>query len=707
MNAIFEKIRQFRPPVELGWLLAVALSGLIMFALLRLGMIWRNEALAADVPLALLAKSFLVGLRFDLVVVCVLLIPFILWMMLPRWGWQYQPALVKHLPRWMLLFWAPALFVGLVEWEFYREFHERFNQLAIQYLAEDSLTVGSMIWHGYPVLRYLAAWLLLSLVFTWLVHRLSRKTLSPPTWSSRRHWRVVLPLAVMTLLLAVAGARGSVTRGTPIRWGDAYFSQSEFANHLALNGVYMLGTAYRHHGHNKETYGAWMKHMTPAAALEQTRRMVLMQDDALLDSTKYPLLRRAGKGVRTLSYNSEPEHVVLILMESFSAEFVGALGAGYRATPEFDKLTKQGILFDHFFSQGTHTHQGLFATMCSFPNLPGFEYLMQNSHGRQPFPSLPAELSHEHFNTSYVYSGDYRWDNQQGFFRNQGISRFIGRDDFVNPVFVNPTWGVSDEDVFLRGVQETSELATKGHAFVLVQTLSNHAPFDLPKPAPFADLQGPERLIKRLNGIRYSDWALGQFFEKTRSQPWFNKTLFVILGDHGFGYEAPRARLDLGVHHVPLLLYYPGDRRFAGRRVNTVGSQVDVVPTVLGLLGHHSPHQSWGRDLFHLPAGDKGWAVVKPSGSQQVVALVEADRLFVTAPGMKPLAYRYTLNPWTADEITVADTDMQNAMQHLHGYVQTALKTLLDHKAGVDLNKIDRKLTKSVPTNISKLNTSQ
>lgn len=690
MHVIFEKVRRYRPPVELGWLLAVVLSGLLMFALLRLGMIWRNEALAAEVPLSLLAESFLVGLRFDLVVVSILVMPFVLWMMLPRWGWQYQSVLVKHLPRWMLLVWAPALFVSLVEWEFYKEFHERFNQLAIQYLAEDSVTVGSMIWHGYPVLRYLVAWLLVSLAFTWLVHRLSRKTLVAPAWSARRHWRTVVPAAFVALLLAVAGARGSVSNGAPLRWGDAYFSQSEFANHLALNGVYMLGTAYRHHGRDKNNYATWMKQMAPAEALAQTRHMVLAKDDKLLDPSHYSLLRRAGMGARALSYRNPPEHVVLILMESFSAEFVGALGASYRATPEFDKLTKQGILFDRFLSQGTHTHQGLFATMCSFPNLPGFEYLMQNSHGRQPFPSLSAELSHERFNTSYVYNGDYRWDNQQGFFRNQGIARFIGRDDFVNPIFVNPTWGVSDEDVFLRGAQEITELATKGHAFVLVQTLSNHAPFDLPKPAPFADLQGPERLMKRLNGIRYSDWALGRFFEKARSQPWFDKTLFVILGDHGFGYEAPKARLDLGVHHVPLLLYYPGDKRFEGRRVHTVGSQVDVVPTVLGLLGHHQPHQSWGRDLFHLPEGDRGWAVVKPSGSQQVVALVDADRLYVTAPGMAPMAYHYTLNPWTAEEITVSQDELGTAMNHLHAYVQTALTALLDHKAGVNLTSLPR-----------------
>lgn len=148
------------------------------------------------------------------------------------------------------------------------------------------------------------------------------------------------------------------------------------------------------------------------------------------------------------------KNVVVILMESFAGHSVGALGRPGNITPYFDKLSKEGLLFDRFFSNGTHTHQGMFATMACFPNLPGFEYLMQTPEGSHKLSGLPQLLSARKFDDVYVYNGDFAWDNQSGFFSNQGMTNFIGRNDFVNPVFSDPTWGVSDQDMFNRGLEE-------------------------------------------------------------------------------------------------------------------------------------------------------------------------------------------------------------------------------------------------------------
>jgi phosphoglycerol transferase MdoB-like AlkP superfamily enzyme len=135
-------------------------------------------------------------------------------------------------------------------------------------------------------------------------------------------------------------------------------------------------------------------------------------------------------------------NVVVILMESFAGHFVGALGGTGDITPHFDKLAKEGLLFDRFFSNGTHTHQGMFATMACFPNLPGFEYLMRTPEGAHKFSGLPQLLSARGYDNLYVYNGNFQWDNQSGFFSNQGMTNFIGREDFVNPVYMDPTWGV-------------------------------------------------------------------------------------------------------------------------------------------------------------------------------------------------------------------------------------------------------------------------
>ena len=268
-------------------------------------------------------------------------------------------------------------------------------------------------------------------------------------------------MACCSSIFLVIGARGTLRQGPPLRWGDAYFSDYAAANQLALNGIFTLGRTIEQRSRNNRA-SAWMKTMPADRALAVTRDLVLQPGDRLLAPAEYPLLRVPGEGSRAVQFSPRPRNLVIILMESFLGEFVGALGAPYNATPCFDQLSKKGMLFDHFFSQGTHTHQGLFATLCSVPNLPGFEFLMSDTAGKQPFRSLPAILSEQGYQTVYVYNGSPTWDNQEGFFRNQGIRYFVGRDDYINPLHNDPTWGVSDEDMFMRAVDEIGRLSAQG-----------------------------------------------------------------------------------------------------------------------------------------------------------------------------------------------------------------------------------------------------
>lgn len=634
-------------------------------------------------------KSFLIGSRFDLIVTSYLLLPLAFWLLIPRYGWQYQPFLVRILPWVLSVFWSPLVFLGLAEWEFYREFHDRFNQLALHYIADDPSTVVSMIWHGYPVIPYMIVWSLVVLFLGFGLKRIMNRISHLPDFTWNRHLKTVLPAGLVVIVLLAAGSRGGFQSGPPLRWGDAYFSRHTFANHLALNGIFTLARAAIER--DRRTIARYWEHRLPEQeARMRAQKLVLQRGDRFAEGEAFPLLRYPGKENRTLAFSHAPRHLVVILMESLSAEFVGALGAPYHATPEFDRIAGQGILFDHFFSQGTHTHQALFAVIASFPNLPGYEYLMQNGLGQQPFRSFITMLKEEGFQSVYVYNGSFTWDNQEGFFRNQGMQHFVGRDDFVNPRFKDPTWGVSDEDMFLRGVEEMSRLTRQGRTFVFLQTLSNHAPFDLPPPAPFADLTGPAQLLPRLNGIRYGDWSLGRFFELAEKEPWFGDTLFVIIGDHGFAYNAPQASMDLSSYHVPFLIYYPGDHQRQGRRISAVGSHVDVMPTIMGLMGISGVHQSWGRDLFRLTAEDLGWAVIKPSGSSQVVGFIEGDRMLVLSPRLAPAAYRFKLNPWNATQDTLPMTEVDRLSKYLHAYVETALLTLASGHAGAPQQKHER-----------------
>ena len=579
---------------------------------------------------------------------------------------------------WLTLFASLTLFLGVTELDFYREFHQRLNSLVFQYLEEDLGTVLSMLWHGFPVLRYLLAWGLATLALAWLFmlieHSTRASTTQPePLW----YWRV--GVFVVCLLLAVIAARGTLKQGPPLRWGDAFTTESMFANHLGLNGTLTLVDAAKN-SFSSHRDNAWKATQPPAEALQTVRGMLLGEHDTLVDADTAAVRRdfqppEAG----TLPIR----HVVVILMESFAGRWVGALGSDAGITPNFDRLSEEGLLFSRIFSNGTHTHQGMFATMACFPNLPGFEYLMRTPEGSHQFSGLPQLLSARGYDDLYVYNGNFQWDNQSGFFSNQGMRNFIGREDFVDPVFMDPTWGVSDQDMFDRGAAELAKLDPNKPFYALLQTLSNHTPYALPKDLPVEPVTDQGSSNEHLTAMRYSDWALGQFFAKARQQPYFKDTLFVVVGDHGFGSRGQLTEMDLFRHHVPMLLIAPGIREKFGAQRDTVGTQVDVVPTIMGRLGGQVRQQCWGRDLLSLPTGDKGVGVIKPSGSDQTVAIVSGSKILVQPKGLAPRLYDYQLGAGAKVDLLTNDPAQAQLQQRLEAFLQVATQSLLDNTAGV------------------------
>jgi arylsulfatase A-like enzyme len=167
-----------------------------------------------------------------------------------------------------------------------------------------------------------------------------------------------------------------------------------------------------------------------------------------------------------------------------------------------------------------------------------------------------------------------------------------------------------------------------------------------------------------------------------------------VLSDHGFVFESKQTDIDLDEYHIPLLIYYPGDARYAGRRIHTIGSQVDVLPTSLGLLEVRSAGQPWGRDLFRLDARDSGWAVIKPAGTSQKAAFIHDNYLVILKPEFSPELYKFELNPWRAVK-TSGQSDMASSLSRsASAYLQTALTALLTKHAGIKAQEI-RALTSS------------
>lgn len=671
---------------HLAYTLLSGLALMVMYTLLRIGLLVYNREMIGDTPASTFIEALFNGMRFDLRLTVYLLIPLMLSLFSAR-----AMAARGFFRFWLTLVGSITLFFGLMEMDFYREFHQRLNGLVFQYVKEDPKTVLSMLWYGFPVVRYLLAWAvvtwLLSLVFKG-IDRVTRprNALSGGVAGTRSiaPWYMRIGVFFLVLIVAVICARGTLRQGPPLRWGDAYTTESNFANQLGLNGTLTLITAAKSRM-SEDRDNIWKATLPQADAQQTVRDMLLTSHDKLVE----PDIAAVRRDFTPPAENTLPiRNVVVILMESFAGHSVGALGSDANITPNFDRLSKEGLLFDHFFSNGTHTHQGMFATMACFPNLPGFEYLMQTPEGSHKLSGLPQLLSAgRNYDDVYVYNGNFAWDNQSGFFSNQGMTNFVGRDDFVNPVFSDPTWGVSDQDMFDRGAQELKARQDGKPFYALLQTLSNHTPYALPENLPVERVTGHGSLDEHLTAMRYSDWALGQFFEKAKKEPYFKNTLFVVLGDHGFGNNRQLTEMDLGRFNVPMLLIGPGVQEKFGRRSSIVGTQVDVVPTIMGRLGGQTRNQCWGRDLLNLPEGDKGFGVIKPSGSEQVVAIISGNRILIEPTEMPAKLLTYTLGATPHAEEVPNAPDTEELKRKLESFLQTATKSLLDNTAGVEASK--------------------
>ena len=691
LNQQRSSARLLQPTVKshLAYTLLCALVMMVMFSVLRLALLVYNREMILDTPASTFLEAFANGLRFDLRLVVYLCIPLVLALFSAR-----AMAARGFFRLWLTIASSIALFLGLMEMDFYREFHQRLNGLVFQYVKEDPKTVMSMLWYGFPVVRYLLAWVVGTVILTLAFKGADRATrprgpFSGGTVSSRQvaPWYTRAAVFVVCLLICVVAARGTLRQGPPMRWGDVYTTDSNFANQLGLNGTLSLIAAAKDRmGEDRDNI--WKATLPQEEAQKVVREMLVMPDDKLVDADIAAVRRDyTPPADKTLPI----KNVVVILMESMAGHSVGALGAPGNITPYLDKLSKEGLLFDRFFSNGTHTHQGMFATMACFPNLPGFEYLMQTPEGSHKLSGLPQLLSHRDYDDVYVYNGDFAWDNQSGFFSNQGMTNFVGRNDFVDPVFSDPTWGVSDQDMFDRGLVELKARENGKPFYALLQTLSNHTPYALPSPLPVERVTDRGSLNEHLTAMRYSDWALGQFFEKARKEPYFKETLFVIVGDHGFGNERQITEMDLGRFNVPMLMIAPGIQEKFGTRDHTVGTQIDIVPTIMGRLGGEVRHQCWGRDLLNLPEGDTGFGVIKPSGSEQTTAIVTADQILVLPKDkdMSAKVYQYQLGATPSAEV-ISDAPRAAELKHkLEAFLQTATKSLMDNTAGVINGKPD------------------
>ncbi len=484
------------------------------------------------------------------------------------------------------------IYLGAVEYFFFDEFNSRFNFVAVEYLIYPH-EVFVNIWQSYPVARVMLAALALTVVAIWFVRK---PLLGNRAFSGSRRIRFVM-LAILALAIGLSQATLDVTSGR--------YSDNRVMNELAMNGVYSFFNAALN---SELDYHTFYLSLPDDDVNRRLRGMLATRNAAFLPG--------AGHIERHVSGDAPPRplNVVVLLEESLGAEYVGVYGDKRGLTPVLDSLAKQSMLFTRAYATGTRTVRGMEAVSASYPPVPG-ESIIKRPHNEGMF-NWSTVMAKNGYVSTFIYGGFGTFDNMNYFFSSNGY-RVVDRTDMDAPQFAN-IWGVSDEDLFRHAVREFDEQhGRREKIFSIVMTTSNHKPFTFPAGVEGVPVKGGGREA----GIRYADYAIGRFFDMAKAKPWFDDTLFVVIADHG-ARAYGREDIPIKTYGIPLMLYSP--KHITPARVDTLTSQIDVAPTVLGVLNFTYDSTFFGIDVFKDKHPDRAI----PLNHNRDVALFDGRNLF-------------------------------------------------------------------------------
>ncbi len=573
--------------------LALALAALLLVAgsLARAAFALGFQPAGSGLRTSGAAEALLLGLRFDARVALVSVALAWLLASLPRVGLRLRPPAARRLWHgyWML---AGALWgvAAVLDAGHYAYLTQRLSSVLLT-LARDAGEAAGMVWQTYPVLWIgagLALWLVVWHAAFGLVWRWA--TQANPQARPKLAW-----LAEAGVLLLAAGVVHGKVSQYPLRWSDAAELPSAFSQALALNPLHNLYDTW-----SFRDSGIDELRLRPAA----NRMRAFVGLAPLQSGEPISLLRSVAAKPRTPG--DKPPNVVLVLLESFAGHKVGALGSPLGATPSFDALAQDGLLFTRMMSAHGHTARGVFAALTGMPDVSRQSTASRNPAAADQFSIVSEFREHKKF---YFIGGSTSWANVRGLLAANiaGID-IVEQNRLKSPVV--DVWGVSDKNLLLEAGEWLS--AQREPFFAVIQTSGNHRPYTIPEedrkvfdpkipPAQALQQHGfisPEEY----RAFAYLDWCVGQFMQRARREPWFANTIFAFIGDHGIsgatGAHFPPAWRELAITqgHTPLLVYAPG--RVAPRRVESWAQQADVLPTLAALAGIGHRNTTLGRDLL-------------------------------------------------------------------------------------------------------------
>jgi phosphoglycerol transferase MdoB-like AlkP superfamily enzyme len=564
MKRLLRSIDALLFPSRLAILRELLVAFLAFNALTRLALAAYNGEPSFFLPWRLL-PAMAIGAVFDLgaaAFAAPLFAALLAW-----WPQRYPAALRILLALLLLPLCGVMVFVGASELVFWNEFASRFNFIAVDYLVYTNEVIGN-IRESYNMPLLLSLVGSVTLAFWWvLVRRIARSVSAPAAGALARSRAVAIWVLAPFVAFAALDARYKE------------FSGDAQLNELAGDGYFDFFHAFRA---NEIDYERFYKTL-PAERARRVLASELGAPQPAPGSTRPPFERDvSGQGAE------KRLNVVLISVEALSADFLAAFGNREALTPRLDQLARDGLLFTRLYATGTRTVRGLEALTLSFPPTPGYSIVKRPDN--EGLFSLGGVFAEKGYEPMYLYGGYAYFDNMGAFFSGNGYTVIDRTAIRSGDISYENIWGVADEDLFKLALGELDKRWTAHTPFFAhIMTVSNHRPFAY--PAGRIDIPPGTRE----GAVKYSDFAIGQFIDRARDKPWFGDTLFAIVADHTHKGRG-RTELPPGNYHIPLIVYAPGLVRPG--RVDAIASQIDVGPTLLGMLDFSYRSLFFGHDIL-------------------------------------------------------------------------------------------------------------
>ncbi|MEO8412932.1 MAG: sulfatase-like hydrolase/transferase [Ginsengibacter sp.] len=632
-------------PLTIQWLMILWVIYVFIFTLFRGITVFLFRP--ASIPFSSLLPSFLLGFRFDAKWISMILLPIALLAVYPK----FSPFFSERNKRLWSYYLAVATFIVLfffgADFGNFSYNHTRINASALNF-AEDPVISVRMLWQSYPMIWLMSALaitvLLLAMVFKKThVQTLKRNLKGNVIYKKRWH-----AAAILFLSWCLYG----VFSFKPLKWRDAFQLNDNFKSYLALNPLQNFFTTLQFRRPSFDDAKAKLYFPVVADFLQLDAKNIGDKDYTrqFLPDSK--------------ALESRP-NVVLVICESFSMYKSSMSGNPLNATPYFKKMCDSGLFFNHCFTPTFGTARGVFGIITGIPDVQLSEFSTRN----------PAAINQhtvindfDAYSKYYFIGGSSDFNNFEGLVKNIDSLHLYQEGSYKSPSL--NVWGISDKNLFMEAEDVFSK--QKKPFFAIVQTADNHRPYSIPpEDSDFErKIVNEDTLmkygfesLKEFQSFCYTDYCFKKLIEKGRKQSWFNNTIFVFVGDHGVEGEASAMYPDawtsgrLSDEHVPLLFYAP--ELITPQKRTEVVSQIDILPTLAGMLHMSYTNTTLGRDVLHAKNKiDAAFIIHHDEGN---IGVVTNDYYYVKNLRIK----KEELLPIQSDVLSLTPAQIDSVKSHL------------------------------------------